>query len=113
MSQFSELACKNRGKNATEEIQKAVKITRTNQNSQAYLLSLRKVWLILISILSKMRTRRYIERGHLSLRVNVPHPPCPLLLVQHFSMARVIGLKVSRKVQNTGEPMPNFFKGWT
>ena len=33
------------------------------------------------------------------------------LLVQHFSMARVIGLGVSRKVQNTGEPMPNFFKG--
>ena len=33
------------------------------------------------------------------------------LLVQHFPMARVIGLGVSRKVQNTGEPMPNFFKG--
>ena len=54
-------------KNATEEIQKTVKITRTRQNSQAYLFSLREVWLILLSILSKMRTRRYIERGHLSL----------------------------------------------
>ena len=32
------------------------------------------------------------------------------LLAQHFSMARVIGLGVSRKVQNTGEPMPNFLR---
>ena len=32
----------------------------------------------------------------------------PFCLTQHFSMARVIGLGVNRKVQTTGEPMPIF-----
>ena len=32
-------------------------------------------------------------------------------LTQHFSMARVIGLRVNRKVQSTVEPMPNLFVG--
>ena len=31
-------------------------------------------------------------------------------LTQHFSMTRVIRLGVNRKVQNTGEPMPNVFR---
>ena len=35
------------------------------------------------------------------------------VLPEHFSMSRVIGLGVNRKVRNTGEPIPIFCVGWT